>query len=120
MRFLNLAVLALCTLGLGSANAQETPAPAAANIDYSILGQPANAAKANLTDEQRAKITEILDQRVSDLVAAEPGDREAIVAKSNADIEALLSAEQKQALADSLSQRENCSLTFTNRSGLQS
>lgn len=87
---------------------QQTDAPPlaarpAAPIDYSILGQPAVADQVNLTDEQRAAVARILDQRINDLVGAEPADREQIVANSNAELAALLNDEQKQALAASLS-----------------
>ena len=104
MRPTLLAVLAICTLTYGTLTAQESPVPKVppAKIDYSILGQPAHAARVNLTDEQRAKIAEILDTRVNDLVEADPENREKIVTESNAQIEMLLSDEQKTALAASL------------------
>ncbi len=81
MRLIPLAALALCTLFLGNAIAQENAAPKTpqAKIDYSILGQPAPAAKVGLSDEQRAAIATILDNRVNDLVTAEPQGREEIV-----------------------------------------
>jgi type II secretory pathway component GspD/PulD (secretin) len=104
MRSIQLAILAICTLSFGTVAAQENAAPKTppAKIDYSILGQPGPAAKVGLSDEQRAAIARILDIRVNDLVAAEPKDREAIVSKSNAEIEALLSDAQKEILAESL------------------
>ncbi len=104
MRPIQLAMLALCAFSLGTAGAQQSPLTSTppAKVDYSILAQSANAARINLTDQQRAAIAQILDTRVNELVAAQPDDREQIVAKSNAQIEALLSDEQKQALAASL------------------
>ena len=77
MRPTLLAVLAICTLTYGTLTAQESPVPKVppAKIDYSILGQPAHAARVNLTDEQRAKIAEILDTRVNDLRLSCAGGR---------------------------------------------
>ncbi len=68
-------------------------------VDYSVLSQPVYANKLNLTDEQRAEVSRILDQRIADLVVATVGDRERIVAESDAKLAALLTEEQQQTLS---------------------
>jgi type II secretory pathway component GspD/PulD (secretin) len=105
MRPIQLAVLMLSGLCCGLLIAQQPVGPQSppAKIDYSILAQPAQATRVGLSDEQRASIARILETRVGDLIAAEPADRQRIVDETNSQIEALLTAEQKQALAASLS-----------------
>ena len=92
-RPIQIVLLALTwqTLGLGVV-AQEVS-------DYTALAEPAFANRLGLTDEQRAAVAKILDQRVQKLVAAEPDERPQVLAESNKMLEQLLSDEQQAAFA---------------------
>lgn len=86
-----LFALTLQTLSLGLV-AQE-------KLDYTALAEPAFANPLGLTDEQRAAVAVILDQRVQKLVAAKPDERPLVLAESNKLLEQLLNDEQKAAFA---------------------
>ena len=93
-----LCFAAISTTGLS----QDSEAVSTKNIDYSLVGQPSYADRLNLTDQQRAEIAALLDQRLQKLVSAEPASRKSIIKESNSALAALLSDEQKQTLAATL------------------
>ena len=68
--------------------------------DYSTLGQPAVAAQLQLTDRQRAAVARLLDERVKELVAAPPADRESVLARSNQLLADVLTDPQREAWAN--------------------
>ena len=78
---------------------QDAKTNAAQNLDYSLVGQSGYANQLNLTDQQRADIANLLDERLQGLVSSEPSERKNIIKKSNESIAALLSDEQRQVFA---------------------
>lgn len=78
---------------------QDAKTNAAKNLDYSLVGQSGYANQLNLTDQQRADIANLLDERLQGLVSSEPSERKNIIKKSNESIAALLSDEQRQVFA---------------------
>ncbi|WP_413430825.1 secretin N-terminal domain-containing protein [Crateriforma spongiae] len=87
-RWLVAAMVVMATIA--DANAQQ-------GTDYSLLAQPTYADRLKLTDQQRAKIAEILDQRVSELVKVASDRRDDVVKDSNARLAAVLTPEQRAA-----------------------
>jgi type II secretory pathway component GspD/PulD (secretin) len=68
-------------------------------IDFTALAEPSFANRLALTDEQRAAVARILDERVRALVAAKPGERPQVLSASNKKLEELLTDEQKATFA---------------------
>jgi len=94
--------------GSQQAVAQQTPAPetaapegqAAANPNYERLGESSVAERLNLTDEQKAKIAELLKKRAEALQSAEGDAAAKVVTDSNTELAAVLNDEQKAAFAN--------------------
>ena len=68
-------------------------------IDFTALAEPSFANRLALTDEQRAAVARILDERVRALVAAKLGERPQVLSASNKKLEELLTDEQKATFA---------------------
>ena len=79
--------------------APQADAPNTAKPNYERLAESAVAEKLQLTDEQRAKIGELLKKRAAALAAAEGDAAAKIAADNDAEIAAQLNDEQKAALA---------------------
>ena len=62
-------------------------------VDYTALAEPAFANRLALTDEQRAAVAQILDERVQKLVTAKPDERRQILSASNQKLKQLLTDE---------------------------
>jgi type II secretory pathway component GspD/PulD (secretin) len=103
-RLLLSSVAVACLLASAHLFAQEndqeaqgdTPQP----VDYTVLAEPTFANRLALTDQQRAAVAQILDERVTALVAAKAGERAEIVAASNQRLAELLTDAQKASLGD--------------------
>lgn len=63
-------------------------------LDFTRLSQPAIAGQLGLSDEQRAKVAELLDQRINALAKAKPDEREAIRTGNNQALRAVLTPTQ--------------------------
>ena len=79
-------------------NAEPVQAAAEKPVDYTVLAEPGFANRLGLTDQQRAAVAKILDERVTALVASQANERAAILAASNQRLAELLTDEQKAAL----------------------
>ncbi|MCA9041332.1 MAG: hypothetical protein KDA65_13345, partial [Planctomycetaceae bacterium] len=98
------AGICLC-LGLwlspvSSAHGQEPASDTTASVDpgfavpYARLGDPAIQSALGLSDEQKAKIAELLKSRAESVVAAAPDAREGIISESDAKLKEALTSEQ--------------------------
>ena len=65
------------------------------DLDYTALAEPTYANRLALTDEQRAAVAKILQERVQALVAAKPDERAQVLANSNKRLVQLLTADQQ-------------------------
>ncbi len=83
--------------------AQESPeagkSDPPAGLKYEQLADPELSAKLKLTDEQRAKIDELLKQRSEALQKAEAADKPKIIETSDGQLRAVLTEEQRRQLA---------------------
>ena len=83
--------LILSFLGIPSV----APAQQETVADYTAIAQPTIAGKLSLSDEQRARVAKLLDDRLQALEGASPADRSKIIQDSNQKISELLTPEQK-------------------------
>ncbi|MEC9092296.1 MAG: hypothetical protein VX438_06290, partial [Planctomycetota bacterium] len=65
-----------------------------AELDFTRISQPAIASQLELSDEQRAKVAELLTERINKLSASQPDERTAIRKSNNDALKALLSPSQ--------------------------
>lgn len=78
--------------------AQEAPSTSPA-VNYSRLTEPKLAEAIELTDEQRSRIATILNDRAAALAKATPEERAQVAAKSDKELEAVLSDAQRERFA---------------------
>ena len=79
------------------ADSEKPQAPIA--FDYLRLSQPSVAEHVQLTDAQRAEITQLLTARATQLSQASAGERPAVIAATNQKLAGLLTAEQRERLS---------------------
>lgn len=63
-------------------------------LDFTRISQPAIASQIELSDEQRAKVSELLTERINKLAASKPAERDAIRKANNKQLRDLLSPTQ--------------------------
>ncbi len=83
-------ILLIGVLAAAMAWQDESPGP-----DFTRLSQPAVATQLGLSDEQRSQIQSLLTDRINELAAAPPAERDAIRARNNQLLSAVLTDEQR-------------------------